>query len=84
MVHNKKILLTDSQVRKLDIYGVKIRLIRFLSMFKIHIFSIMPFRRFLEKYKFNNFLPTFFHLLSKIFVDAFKTFTSDKVCHFEQ
>jgi len=69
----------------LDICGVKNRLIRYLWMLKSHVFSIMPFPRFLKMNKFNSFLPTFSKIKqNNICLHFFKLYFSQKVCRFEQ
>ena len=50
---------------KIDIYGVKNSLIRYLWLLKYNHICIMPFPRFWKKCYFNSFLPTFIHFWSK-------------------
>jgi len=70
---------------KLDICGVKNRLIRYLWVLKSPVFCIMPFPRFLKMNKFNSFLPTFSKIKQNYFCLHFlKIYFSQKVCHFEQ
>jgi len=67
----------------LYINGVKNSQIIYLWMFKIPIFSVMPFPRF-KKLTNNSFFPTFPKIWEIFLFTLFKTLISQKVCHFEQ